>query len=89
MGGRIGWQWRDTSSGPGHMQKVITFTEDSGPTPGPDGTAHPDQQLGVHMSLNEALQHHTISAMGGGDEDDGGEPNPGTGDSDDGRQYQR
>ncbi|WP_284717160.1 hypothetical protein [Streptomyces sp. G1] len=40
------------------------------------------------MSLKDALKHH-ISAMGGGDEDDGGEPNPGTGDSDDGRQYQR
>jgi hypothetical protein len=35
------------------------------------------------MNLKEALR-----AVGGGDEDDGGEPNPPTGDSDDGRQYE-
>lgn len=34
------------------------------------------------MSLKEALLHAV-----GGDEDDGGEPNPPTGDSDDGRDY--
>lgn len=35
------------------------------------------------MSLKEVL--HTLAI--GGDEDDGGDPNPSTGDSDDGRQY--
>lgn len=35
------------------------------------------------MSLKEAL----LKVVVGGDEDDGGEPNPPTGDSDDGRDY--
>ena len=39
------------------------------------------------MSLKQALRYQTTLAVGGGDEDDGGEPNPPTGDSDDGRQY--
>ncbi|CAL9352672.1 hypothetical protein SUDANB1_00493 [Streptomyces sp. enrichment culture] len=37
------------------------------------------------MSLKDALR--TTIAMAGGDEDDNGEPNPPTGDGDDGRQY--
>lgn len=37
------------------------------------------------MTLKEALQSKAI--VRGGDEDDGGEPNPPTGDSDDGRDY--
>lgn len=40
------------------------------------------------MTLKDALRG-TIATAGGGDEDDGGEPNPPTGDSDDGRQYGR
>lgn len=28
MGHRIEWQWRDSGSGPGHMQRVITYDED-------------------------------------------------------------
>lgn len=38
------------------------------------------------MNLKDALRR-TILLPVGGDEDDGGEPNPPTGDSDDGRQY--
>lgn len=38
------------------------------------------------MNLKDALRR-TIQLAVGGDEDDGGEPNPPTGDSDDGRQY--
>jgi hypothetical protein len=38
------------------------------------------------MTLKDALRMAML-AVGGGDEDDGGEPNPPTGDSDDGRQY--
>lgn len=37
------------------------------------------------MSLKEALRR--MAAGRGGEEDDGGEPNPPTGDSDDGRDY--
>jgi hypothetical protein len=39
------------------------------------------------MPLKDALQRTILLAVGGGDEDDGGEPNPPTGDSDDGRDY--
>jgi hypothetical protein len=39
------------------------------------------------MTLKQALRTTIVRAIGGGDEDDGGEPNPPTGDSDDGRQY--
>lgn len=38
------------------------------------------------MTLKEALRN-TIAMTAGGGEDDGGEPNPPTGDSDDGRDY--
>jgi hypothetical protein len=38
------------------------------------------------MPLKEALRRTILLAVGG-DEDDGGEPNPPTGDSDDGRDY--
>lgn len=37
------------------------------------------------MSLKAALER--TATLRGGDEDDGGEPNPPTGDSDDGRGY--
>ncbi|MFJ9619091.1 hypothetical protein [Streptomyces noursei] len=39
------------------------------------------------MKLKEALQRVATVHLGGGEEDDGGEPNPPTGDSDDGRDY--
>ncbi|CAM5251494.1 hypothetical protein SGLAM104S_01649 [Streptomyces glaucescens] len=39
------------------------------------------------MSLKEALRATTVLAVGGDEDDDGGEPNPPTGDSDDGRGY--
>lgn len=38
------------------------------------------------MALTDALRRVSVMA---GDEDDGGEPNPPTGDSDDGRDYNR
>jgi hypothetical protein len=38
------------------------------------------------MSLKEALRSTIVLGLGG-DEDDGGEPNPPTGDGDDGRDY--
>ena len=38
------------------------------------------------MTLKDALRKVSTLAVGG-DEDDGGEPNPPTGDSDDGRDY--
>ena len=38
------------------------------------------------MPLKDALRNAVVMA---GDEDDGGEPNPPTGDSDDGRDYNR
>lgn len=41
------------------------------------------------MSLKEALRTTIAMTTGGGDEDDGGEPNPPTGDGDDGRQYEQ
>lgn len=39
------------------------------------------------MDLKHAHRITFLLAVSGGDEDDGGEPNPPTGDSDDGRQY--
>jgi hypothetical protein len=42
------------------------------------------------MTLKEALRSTIVPAAGGGDDGeggDGGEPNPPTGDGDDGRQY--
>lgn len=40
------------------------------------------------MTLKEALRSTiAMTAGGNGDDDDGGEPNPPTGDGDDGRQY--